>query len=509
MKRQGNLWCTITKDLVLQATLNALKSKIHHRDVINFKKNLQHNVDIIYDRIKSEFYLKHSIVYSPLTKVSFTGKVRQISCCSLEWRIVMHVILLLIRPRFEKYIVDNVYNCIPGRGITSSSKRYSMVHKLKHDFYEKHEMQWYLKLDIKNCYGSTKPEVMWKAHERLFKDPLLLKHLRKVSMCNKGLPIGTPLSPTNHHIIMLEFDHLILEKFPDVVSYHRYADDVFIGCKTKEGAKKVLEFVKIYLKRELQYRLKKNIKLCPVRVPVDIGGYVFHRSEQTKNHHGKGYTTVRKTLKIRAKKRIEKSRESMASYFGLICHADSVNLWKVLTNNIKDLDFRNIAKTLKVREGTVNVPCKDVKTVLGKELMLISYELREPDKKSSPWVCLILGMKVSKPVANPFKPEYPTYKVFKIKGGYKYIFEFLSKLDKQIAFEAKQMGISFEERQRAYFPLEHLVLEDDGGIIFKDSVEYLEEVQESELSKYFPTLTNNSLGYYKDSDSNISNNENI
>lgn len=114
MKRQGNLWCTITKDLVLQATLNALKSKIHHRDVINFKKNLQRNVDIIYDRIKSGFYLKHSIVYSPLTKVSFTGKVRQISCCSLEWRIVMHVILLLIRPRFEKYIVDNVYNCIPG-----------------------------------------------------------------------------------------------------------------------------------------------------------------------------------------------------------------------------------------------------------------------------------------------------------------------------------------------------------------------------------------------------------
>ena len=71
------------------------------------------------------------------------------------------------------------------------------------------------------------------------------------------------------------------------------------------------------------------------------------------------------------------------------------------------------------------------------------------------------------------------------------------------------MGISFEEHQKAYFPLEHLVLEDDGGIIFKDSVEYLEEVQESELSKYFPSLTNNSLGYYKDSDSNIGNNENI
>ena len=75
----------------------------------------------------------------------------------------------------------------------------------------------------------------------------------------------------------------------------------------------------------------------------------------------------------------------MASYYGLICHADTINLWKVLTNNIKDLDFRNIAKTLKVREGTVNVPCKDVKAVLGKELILISYELREPDKN------LVLG----------------------------------------------------------------------------------------------------------------------
>jgi hypothetical protein len=483
MKRVGNLWQTINIWTVKEAALEAASGKKRNAEINAFMKDFEGNCRLILERIRCGYYLETEILYRPLVKVSFTGKIRNISCCSFEWRVLMHVILALIRPKFMKALSDNAYNCVPGRGITCKTRKHSLVWKLGKDVYHNKKAQWYVKVDIKNCYASTRAEVVWKAQERLFKDPQLLGHLRKVSMCHQGLPIGTPLSPVNHHIVMMSLDRHIQQGLHDIVAgYHRYADDIVVFARTKEDAKRILAEIKIWMHRELGYRLKRNIKLCPISVPIDMGGYVFIRNKKTPGQPG--YVRLRKSIKNRAKKRMT-SKEAIGSYYGLICHCSGTNLWKVLIEKyIKNKKLMKFAENIKTRRDIKNIKRFEMKDILGKDLLLVDFDLRQ-GKGDSMSVGMILAEKLEGEYTNPFTSKTTSrYSIFRTSTSSKSIIEFLVQLQDQLESGAKKEGISLTDYKKKELPMTGVVILDNGGYYFKGSVDFVESIEGDDFSDY-------------------------
>lgn len=135
MKREKNLYEKIDYDLVERCTKKALKGK-KGLEASEFRRNFDKKVLEIYLNLKMCAYHEMEIEWQHLIKVNTNGKVRVISKTSLEWRVVMHVLLELGRPKYLQYRADCSYNCLEGYGITAKDKNKSLLHQVKRSMYD-------------------------------------------------------------------------------------------------------------------------------------------------------------------------------------------------------------------------------------------------------------------------------------------------------------------------------------------------------------------------------------
>lgn len=437
----------LTPDLVHQAVENASRRHMNKEEVVEFVQDKENEYSV-YRQLLNE--ATKSVIYDYRVIESASKKKRTIAMCGFRDRVIMHVHLLLMKPEYKNRLSDDCYNCIKGRGINSKKKRYDPVSRIKMIINQYHP--WgYLQLDIRKCYESTKPEVLFAQHAKIWKDERLLSNLQRISFCDIGLPVGTPLSPDNQHIVMMGFDRFIRQDLK-IRHYVRYADDILLfGDRDKLHEAKWR--LSNYLWYNLGYELKKDAHPTPLRVAPDILGYVFHD----------GYTKVRKSTKERIKKAWHKPH-SRSSYMGVLKGADAKNLINKLNMKLSFL----ITKETKVKRR-MDSPLIGIEELKGKVFNIIDFEVREPDKKNGkPW----MRMQVQYQDVDANGETVTRTRL--VKGFHLAICDFLLKMVQYIKKTSAISGMSYDDTWNKTLPFEDCEVENRNGWCIKGTLDVQE-----------------------------------
>lgn len=313
MKRIGNLHGKIcTMDNMKLAYYNATKGKRHYREVKQIEAN---GVDKFLKALLNELTNKtYKVSKYKIFNLKCGNKIREIYKLPMKDRIVQHVIMNYIEPIFRRSFIKDTYSSIKGRGV------HKCLHRVKRAMKDVEGTQYCLKVDIKKFYPSISQALMKEIVRHKFKDSWLLWILDLIiDSADKGLPIGNYTSQYFANYFLSSVDHTMKEKYR-VKYYFRYCDDIVILGPTKEYLRDL--FTKLYkLINNKNLSIKSNYQIFPVEARgIDFLGYIIRHN----------YTRIRKTTKKNFIKK-HKTKEVLASYNGIFCHADCKNLWNKYT----------------------------------------------------------------------------------------------------------------------------------------------------------------------------------
>lgn len=449
MKRVSGIFDSINIDMIKEAVARASDRHGWKTEVVRFNEDLDANCNMIYNNLLDSGYLS-LVRYKKLEKINGNGKVRKIDSPTFVTRIYQHLFLLLIEPVY--YSKDNKtgLNCKPGCGITSNTRRKSVVRLLKGLFYDRLDLEWALIIDQRKCYDHITVNIFRRAMRRIVDDRKLIDFAVNVCFVNGKLPIGTPTSPMVHHIVMLGFDYYAKSISPFVI---RYADDVIMAFHTKEEANTSKWRVKNYWWYNLGIRAKSNTtRISSLYDSIDFCGYVFHRNGMDINDHNKGYVSVRERTVNRAK--ICGSDDKWASYFGIFKHADSFNLALRIE---KDMKLKDLTSKIKI-DRSMDARNIDIKGLIDKKFSVLDYDIRRDNKGNPNWIKCLIGIDEVVDGVLTGKIEAREF-----HGNYQGIINFV------LACEVKY-------GKSAILPIEDVEIENQCGYIFKDSTNQLKYI---------------------------------
>ncbi|MEK6969209.1 MAG: reverse transcriptase/maturase family protein [Nanoarchaeota archaeon] len=267
MHRYRDLWLELCSyENLFLAYKKARKHKTTKDYVLNFEKDLQHNLWLL----RSELLL-HS--YRPKPLVSFIirdPKIRKISKSDFRDRIVHHALCNVIGPIFEKSFIYDSYANRKGKGTLKAIERFETF---RNKVSKNNKRACYvLKADVKKYFETVNQDILIKIIQQKIKDKKVLWLVKKILMNSanqtggklKGMPLGNLTSQFFANIYLNELDHFAKEKLK-VKYYIRYVDDFVILHAHKEALKiykiKIGTFLKQNLDLDLHPDKSKIIRL--------------------------------------------------------------------------------------------------------------------------------------------------------------------------------------------------------------------------------------------------------
>lgn len=194
-----------------------------------------------------------------------TGGFRPIDAPEKDLKKDMKEIVSILLRDLKLLTHDSAWAYVNGRDVVHAMQEHT-----------NNKSRWYLKIDLKNFFGSCSPDFIYKQLQTIypFANNLgvqnvltMLDKLTDLACLNNGLPQGTPLSPLLTNLIMIEFDYKINKLLNTLVKdnklykqryvYTRYADDIIISAKCKFNYELVLK------------ELKKLFKDTPLKINND------------------------------------------------------------------------------------------------------------------------------------------------------------------------------------------------------------------------------------------------
>ena len=454
MKRVSNISGNLSVTDLEKAAKRAFIGHGGKSEVKEFKENFTDNCEILYKDLIDGNWVNH-LTYRKLTKINNNGKLRYIDSPSLVTRIYQVLLLNLLEPIYYKKDNKNAVNCKKGCGITAKVRKNSIVHSLKHIYYDRIDLTYYLIIDQRRCYEHVTIRKFRKMLKYLVDDRWLVDFATKVSFVDGKLPIGTPTSPFVHHVLMLTFDYLAKDIAPFSI---RYADDNFLAFYTKEDAQAAKWRIKNFWWYVLGMRAKRGTSIIkPMSEPCDFCGYVFHRNHKSVTEHNKGYTLLRERTSRKA--RLCNNDRSWSSYFGLFKHADAYSLMRKIEVNMK---LRRLTEKIRI-DRHMDAPNKDIRDLVGVNMDIYDYEIRHNNQGQPNWIKCLIG------IAEMDDNGEPTGKILahEFHGNYQGIIQFI------VACEAK-----FSKSR--ILPLEDVEIENQCGYIFKGSTNQLIYIEDEE-----------------------------
>ncbi len=250
----------ITRTMLLNAYFGARRHKRYTESQILFEIDLNRNLEKLYQEIiNGKYEISKSICF-----IVTRPKPREVFAANFRDRIVHHLVMQFLLPKFEKIFIKNSFSCMKNRGTTCGALKlkqallrnpggyvfkfdikgfFMSIDKsrlndklqelIKEEFkYDSEDLRNILSYFIKkivmhhpeeNCEKHGDIE-MWKLipnHKSLFTIP---KHL--------GLAIGNLTSQLFANYYLHKFDLFMFSLFG--YNYGRYVDDFFVVCKNKE-----------------------------------------------------------------------------------------------------------------------------------------------------------------------------------------------------------------------------------------------------------------------------------
>ncbi|HEY5508428.1 MAG TPA: reverse transcriptase/maturase family protein [Paludibacter sp.] len=324
MKRINNLFDkVVTKDNLMLAYQKARKGKSGQYGVKIFEKNVERNIDQLYDELRSGTYKtsEYSVfkIYEP--------KEREIFRLPFKDRVVHHAIMNVMETIWVSVFISQSYACIKGKGI------HGVLKAIKRDFDDVKNTTYCLKLDIKKFYPTIDHEILKSIIRKKIKDTKLLNLLDGIIDSAPGVPIGNYLSQFFANLYLSYFDHWMKEE-KQIKYYYRYADDIVILAPDKPYLHGLLIDINDYMVDKLNLKVKGNYQVFPVDVRgIDFVGYVFRHT----------HILMRKSIKVRFcrkaaklnKKDLDAKQYKMqiSPWIGWAKHCNSIHLQKKILKN--------------------------------------------------------------------------------------------------------------------------------------------------------------------------------
>lgn len=269
MKRYNDLYSQIcTRDNVFLAYQNAKKKKKKTRSVLEFEKDLENNLESVYQDLKNETYkiseYRMFTVYEPKERLVYSLPFRD--------RVTQHAAMNILKPIWDKVFIKFTYSGIEGRGINGFA--FDLKHGLKYD----RITPYCLKIDTRKFYPSIDHNMMKQIVRRKIKDSKILNFLDMYIDSAPGMPIGNYLSQYMATLYFAYFDHWMKDVMK-VDYYYRYCDDIVILTKSKKQAHYYRDKMEQYMIENLKLKMKDNYQVFPVNSRgIDVVGYVFYHT---------------------------------------------------------------------------------------------------------------------------------------------------------------------------------------------------------------------------------------
>lgn len=118
----------LTLELINQATVNASKKHASKQETIKFIQDKENEYNIYRQLLNGQLA---NVRYRYKNIVSPNGKNRTVAISEFKDRVIMHTLMLMMKPEYSSRLSDDCYNCIKGRGINSKQGRYNPVRQVK------------------------------------------------------------------------------------------------------------------------------------------------------------------------------------------------------------------------------------------------------------------------------------------------------------------------------------------------------------------------------------------
>ena len=317
MKSYGNLWESfVSKENFELAYKNSIRGKSHQRQVIEFKKNKDKNLENVRSMVAEGRFVtskyRQMRIFEPKERIIY----------KLPYspdRIVQHAVMNILKPILTRLFIKDTYACIEGRGQHKASIRCS-------EFVRRNK--YCLKCDIRKFYPSISHNILSEKLHRIIRDKKFMSVIDNIIFSFDGgynCPIGNYCSQWfgNYYLSFLDNYVKHVLKCRD---YERFCDDFILFSNSKSYLNECKRRIRNYLHYELELEFSK-CDLFSVRQGVDYCGY---------RHFGK-YVLLRKSTAKRIKRRIRHfnksnvdATQSVASLRGWLKHCCSYNFVKSL-----------------------------------------------------------------------------------------------------------------------------------------------------------------------------------
>ncbi|SLM28555.1 conserved hypothetical protein [Desulfamplus magnetovallimortis] len=351
------------------AYLKCRKNKRNTINALRFEIAFPDNLINLYDELSSG-------TYHPSTSICFVQKkpkLREIFAADFRDRVIHHLLVGHLEPKFERIFIHDSYSCRKNRGIHGAvSRLQSFVNRVTGNGCRP---AWYLKEDIRGFFMNIDQEILYSIICRHFKHKDVLDLSRRIifarciddyhfkgrrSLLNKipphktlfkvgkgkGLPIGNLTSQFFANVYLNDLDQFVKHELK-CRYYIRYCDDFILLSDNPGQLEKWHGKIESFLNERLKLELNPSqMKLKPVSSGIDFLGYIVRRRyllvrRRVVNNFKERIRYFDTTLSMRdrdAKRvrwqfppdEVELFRSTVASYMGHLKWANSFTLKRML-----------------------------------------------------------------------------------------------------------------------------------------------------------------------------------
>jgi len=272
----------------------------HKRGTINalrFEQNLEENLVALHEDLSSG-------TYRPGRSIAFLvekPKRREIFAADFRDRVVHHVLVGHLEPKWERRFIHDSYACRKGKGTHAGVARLRSF--ARQATANGTRRAWYLQLDIRGFFmtidrhvlcervlaGERDPAVRWLARTLIFHDPVAncrLRHARRSDFealpAHKtlfkappdcGLPIGNLTSQFFANVYLDALDQFVKHELR-ARWYVRYCDDLVLLAQRREELEQWEAAIERFAHERLRLELNERRRLRPVTDGIDFLGYI-------------------------------------------------------------------------------------------------------------------------------------------------------------------------------------------------------------------------------------------
>lgn len=360
------------------------------------------------------------------------GKLRRIQIFSLKERVAVHAIMKVVDEHLRGRFIRTTSASIKGRGT------HDLLCYVRDSIgNDAQGTEFCYTFDIRKFYENVNHDFMKYCVNKVFKDNKLIQLLSGfVDVMQKGISIGLRSSQGLGNLLLSIFIDHVLKDREGVKHYFRYCDDGRVLNGNKKVLWKMRNIVCLQVAK-INLVIKNIERVFPTKQGIDFLGFVIY-PDHTRVRKRNKQNFARRLHKVKSRRR---RKELIASFYGLVKHADCKNLFYKLTG-IKMKSFKDLNVTYKPEDGKkrfpgtvvsirelVNLPIivKDyemgIKTEQGEDRCIVSIEQNGEMKKfftNSEEMKNILQQISSMPDGFPFETTIKT-ETFG-KGRTKYVF---------------------------------------------------------------------------------------